>query len=125
MHGFAGPLGGMFPDPHGAICASLLPHVMAVNVRALQERSPESESLRRYGEIARILTGDDKATADDGVTWGQELCQALRVPSLASYGMTQTDFPVLIEKASAASSMQGNPIQLTPDEMREILTRAL
>jgi alcohol dehydrogenase class IV len=94
-------------------------------VRALRERSPGSEALRRYDEIARILTGNDKSTADDGVAWVQELCQALQVSSLASYEMTPGDFPVLIEKASAASSTQGNPIKLTPDEMREILTRAL
>ena len=124
-HGFAGPLGGMFPAPHGAVCASLLPHVMTVNVRALQERSPESETLRRYGEIARILTGSERATADDGVAWVGELCQALRIPSLASYGVTEEDFPVLIQKASVSSSMKGNPIVLTSDEMREILTRAL
>ena len=125
VHGFAGPMGGMFPAPHGALCARLLPHAMAVNVRALQERSPESESLQRYDEIARILTGNDKATASDGVAWVQELCQALQIPSLASYGMTPGDFPLLIEKASAASSTQGNPIQLTPPEMQEILTGAL
>jgi alcohol dehydrogenase class IV len=125
VHGFAGPIGGMFPGPHGAACARLLPHVMAVNVRALQERSPEGESLRRYEEIARILTGSARATAEDGVAWVQELSQALQVPSLASYGMTPEDFPALIEKASAASSMQGNPIKLTADEMREILARAL
>ncbi|MFB0538133.1 MAG: iron-containing alcohol dehydrogenase [Anaerolineae bacterium] len=125
VHGLAGPLGGMFPGPHGAMCARLLPHVMAVNVRALQERSPGSESLRRYDEIAHILTGNDKGTAKDGVAWVQELCQALQVPSLASYGVTQADFPVLIEKASAASSMQGNPIKLTPDEMQEVLAGAL
>ena len=98
---------------------------MAVNVRALQERSPESESLQRYDEIARILTGNDQATASDGVAWVQEMCQVLQIPSLASYGMTPEDFPLLIEKASAASSTQGNPIQLTPPEMQEILTGAL
>jgi alcohol dehydrogenase class IV len=125
VHGFAGPIGGMFPAPHGAVCARLLPHVMAVNVLALQERSPGSEALWRYDEIARILTENDKATAADGVAWVQELCQALQVPSLASYGVTPADLTVVIEKASAASSMQGNPIQLTPDEMREILTQAL
>jgi len=56
VHGFAGPMGGMFPAPHGAICGRLLPHVMAVNVRALQERLPGSEALRRYDEIARMAS---------------------------------------------------------------------
>jgi alcohol dehydrogenase class IV len=125
VHGFAGPMGGMFHGPHGALCASLLPHVMAVNVRALQERSPESEALSRYDEIARILTGNKQATADDGVAWVGELCQALQIPPLASYGVTEEGFPTLIEKASVSSSMKGNPIKLTPDEMGEILLQAL
>jgi alcohol dehydrogenase class IV len=125
VHGFAGPLGGMFGGAHGAICARLLPHVMTVNVRALQERSAESTALRRYDEIARILTGNEKAAADDGVAWVQELCRALRLPSLASYGMGKEDLPSVVEKSSAARSMRGNPIQLTPGEMREILERAL
>lgn len=125
VHGFAGPVGGMFPAPHGAVCACLLPHAMAVNVRALQERSPENEALRRYDEIARIVTGSDWATVDDGVAWVGELCQALQVPSLVSYGVTEEDFPLLIEKAAVSSSMKGNPIALTADEMGEILERAL
>jgi alcohol dehydrogenase class IV len=125
VHGFAGPLGGMFHAPHGAICARLLPYVIEVNVRASQERMPDSEALRRYDEIARILTGDEGATAGDGVAWVSEMCEALQVPPLASYGMTPDDFPALIEKASRASSMQGNPIKLTPDELQEILERAL
>ncbi|MCP4539301.1 MAG: iron-containing alcohol dehydrogenase [Chloroflexi bacterium] len=125
VHGFAGPMGGMFSAPHGAICGRLLPHVMAVNVRALQERLPKSGVLRRYDQIARILTGSRNATANDGVAWVQELCNALQVPSLASYDVTRKHFPLLIEKASVSSSMRGNPIKLTPDEMQEILTQAL
>lgn len=125
VHGFAGPMGGMFPAPHGAICGRLLPYVMEINVRALWERAPESEALQRYDEVARILTGDPVAKAGDGVAWVQELCETLQVPPLSSYGITPADFPLLIEKASVASSMQGNPIKLTPDEMQEILNRAL
>ncbi|MBC8447053.1 MAG: iron-containing alcohol dehydrogenase [Chloroflexi bacterium] len=125
VHGFAGPLGGMFPAPHGAVCAALLPHVMAVNVRALRERAPDSGALRRYDEMARILTGDERATAAAGVAWVQELCAALHVPPLSAYGLTAADLPLLIEKAAASSSMKGNPIALTVEEMREILTRAL
>ena len=125
VHGFAGVLGGMFHAPHGAICGCLLPHTMAVNVRALQERSPGSEALRRCGEIAALVTGQASATARDGVAWVQDLCQALRLPSLASYGITPDDFPVAVAKAAVSSSMKGNPIELTRDEMTEILDRAL
>jgi alcohol dehydrogenase class IV len=39
VHGFAAPVGGMFPAPHGAVCAALLPGVMAANVRALRLRA--------------------------------------------------------------------------------------
>jgi alcohol dehydrogenase class IV len=126
VHGFAGPLGGMFQAArHGAVCGCLLPHVMAVNLQALEARAPESEALGRYGEAARILTGDAGATARDGLRWVEALCQALQVPPLSAYGVTEDDFSLLIEKAAVSSSMQGNPIKLTPDEMGEILARAL
>jgi alcohol dehydrogenase class IV len=125
VHGFAGPLGGMFPGPHGAICARLLPYVMETNVRALKERAPESPTLVRYDEIAQILTGDSETSADDGVVWVQDLCATLQVPPLSAYGLSREDFPTLINKASVASSMQGNSIKLTDEEMGEILTRAL
>jgi alcohol dehydrogenase class IV len=125
VHGFAGPIGGMFPAPHGTLCACLLPPVLAANVRALRQRDPDGEALRRCAEIGRILTGRPDATADDAVTWVRELRAALPVPSLAAYGITPPDFPAIIEKASVASSMQGNPLPLTPEEMRQILQEAL
>jgi alcohol dehydrogenase class IV len=125
VHGFAGPFGGMFDGPHGAVCAALLPHVMALNVKALRERMPDGEALRRYDEMAQILTGDPEAVAADGVVWVRDLCEDLRVPPLGAYGLTPQDFPDLIEKAGKSSSMQGNPIQLSPAEMTEILERAL
>ncbi len=125
VHGLAGPLGGLFPAPHGAICARLLPAVMAVNVRALQQRAPASPALRRYAEIAHILTGDPSASAGAGVEWVQELCRALRVPPLSDYGLAREDFPTVVEKAAQASSMKGNPIHLTVEEMQGILEAAL
>jgi alcohol dehydrogenase class IV len=125
VHGFAAPIGGMFPAPHGAVCAALLPHVMEVNLTALRERAPDSEALRRYKEVARILTHRDEAEEAEGVTWVRDLCAALAIPSLQSYGISETDVPALCEKAAVASSMKANPIPLTPDELREILVRAL
>jgi len=125
VHGFAGPFGGMFHAPHGAICARLLPLVMACNVRVLREREPQSEALQRYDEIAQILTASRDAKAEDGVNWVEDLCAALDIPGLGGYGLTPEGFPLLIEKTMKASSTKGNPTLLTSDDMQAILTQAL
>ncbi len=125
VHGFASVLGGMFPAPHGAICARLLPHVMAINVRALQSRQPESEALARYRVVAQIVTGDGRAGIAQGEQWALDMCQRLEIPGLAAYGVTQSDFPAIVEKTAAASSTKANPIKLTREEMLEILERAV
>jgi alcohol dehydrogenase class IV len=39
--------------------------------------------------------------------------------------MMPADLPTVVEKSAVASSTKANPIQLTLDEMREILTRAM
>ena len=124
VHGFAAPLGGMFPAPHGAACAAVLPYAMEVNVRALRERDPESPALARYGEIARLLTGRAGAQAEDGVQWTHDICHKLEIPPLRAWGVTEADLPVLVDKASKANSMKGNPIVLTPEELTEIAQRA-
>jgi alcohol dehydrogenase class IV len=125
VHGFAGPLGGMYTAPHGAVCARLLPYVMEVNIRALEERAPDAEALQRYHEVARIVTGRASASARDGSVWAEELCQVLSIEPLGVYGLREEDIPEVIQSAAISSSMKGNPIELTPGEMAEILERAL
>jgi alcohol dehydrogenase class IV len=125
VHGFAGPIGGSFPAPHGAICAALLPHVMSANLRALRQRAPDSETLRRFDEVARLLGGTVPATADDGVAWVRQLVGDLKIPHLGTYGIKSGDVSGLVEKARHASSMKANPIALTPEELAETLRLAL
>jgi alcohol dehydrogenase class IV len=125
VHGFAGPLGGAFPAPHGAVCARLLARVMEANIRALRERNPGCETLRRYDEVGQRLAGDARATASDGVAWVDGLCESLGIEPLGAYGVRREDVPALAEKAAAASSMKGNPAVLSPSEMRGILERCL
>ena len=124
VHGFAGPLGGMFAAPHGAVCAALLPHGIELNIRALRAREPSSEILRRYETIARLLTGRPQARAEDAIEWTRAICRELQIPPLCAYGVRDRDIPMLVEKATHASSMKGNPIPLKPEELCELLTRA-
>jgi alcohol dehydrogenase class IV len=125
VHGFAGPMGGMYDAPHGAICARLLPFVMEANIRALREHEPDSPITTRYDEIAQLLTGNDRARADDGVQFVHDLCTALHIRPLSTFGLSASEFPALIEKAGVASSMQGNPVKLTVEEMESVLAKAL
>jgi len=112
VHGFAGPIGGMFDAPHGALCAALLPHVMVMNERAA-ERSRRSVTIERFQEVKR-------AVGDIG-----ELVPALNIRPLRQYGVEAEHFPAIIEKAKASSSMKGNPVTLSDEEMSEILEWAL
>ena len=125
VHGFAGPIGGSFSAPHGAICAALLPHVMAMNLRALRQRDPNGAALHRYDEVAWWLTGDMKAKADDGVKWVRALVADLKVPRLGSFGIKREHFADLVAKAANASSMKANPVVLTPEELTETLEQAV
>jgi alcohol dehydrogenase class IV len=124
VHGFAGPLGGMIAAPHGAICARLLPFVIQMNVQALRQRQPENPILNRFREVARLLTGKPEAAAEDGAAWVQSLCEDLAIPPLSQYGLLEAQFETVIEKSSRASSMKGNPISFTDEELRQILAQA-
>jgi alcohol dehydrogenase class IV len=125
VHGFAGPIGGMFPAPHGAICAALLPHVIEANLAALRARIPASNALHRYDEIARLVTERPQATANDLVNWTHELVTSLPIRSLSAYGITRDDFPAIVVAAERASSMKANPLPLTYDELSRVLSAAL
>jgi alcohol dehydrogenase class IV len=124
VHGFAGPMGAMFPAPHGVICARLLPFVMEVNVRVLQRHSSQ-QFLLRYDEVAKVLTGKSDARAEDGIGWILDLCETLDVPVLSNFGITEDHFTELVARSKKASSMKGNPVKLTDEELTEILRKAV
>lgn len=124
VHGFAAPIGGMFSAPHGAVCAALLPHGMRINISALRAHDA-IEAVERYAAVARILTRQTDAAPEDGPAWVARLCREMGIPGLGSYGVGATDVAVLVEKASCASSMKGNPIVLSAPELIEVVTAAL
>jgi len=125
VHGFAAPIGGRFDAPHGAVCAALLPHVCAANLRAIASRDPKHPARARYDIVARLLTGQTDATAEDGVRWLRAVVQDLGISSLGTYGVGVSDVKGLVEQASRASSMKANPIVLSGDELAGVLEAAI
>jgi alcohol dehydrogenase class IV len=109
VHGLAAPIGGMFGAPHGAVCAALLPHVIAANRAALAQDHPAQARYRLIGEWVDL----------------NALIRQAGIPGLRRYGIGEQHFQEIALKAAGASSMKANPAQLSLDAIVEILRGSL
>jgi alcohol dehydrogenase class IV len=121
VHGLAGVIGGTAGVPHGVACAALLAPVTEANVRALRSAPDGRPALDRYTEIAGILTGNPAAAVEDGFAWIRSTVALLEIPRLAAFGLSLQDVDDVVAKAAGSSSMQGNPVVLSHDDLRTIL----
>lgn len=115
VHGFAAPIGGMFGAPHGVVCAALLPSAFKVNSRV--------SSSEKFKEVARLLTGT--SDIDAAVTWLEDLCRDLGIPKLREYEVRPVFAKKIVAAAKQTSSMKGNPVQISDEQLHEILEAAL
>jgi alcohol dehydrogenase class IV len=122
VHGFAAPIGGMFPAAHGAICAALLPYVWETNLAAVTKSGTEAQR-RRFDQASHLLTGNEDASA--AVAWLQDIRTRLLIPPLRSYGIAEDHLDEIITRARQASSMKANPVVLEDGQLGTILRAAL
>lgn len=125
VHGLAAPVGGMTGAAHGQVCAAMLASATRVNVAAMRDRQPGNPALAKYLEVARLLTGDPDASMADGIEWLAGIVADLQVPGLAALGLRDSQVEEAAEGALRASSMKGNPIQLSHHEVVEIIESSM
>lgn len=124
VHGFAAPIGGMYPAPHGAVCAALLAGVMKANLQQC-ERDGKKDILARFEDIARLLTGHGNAQAQAGIEWVEALARNLKIPGLSRWAVRADEVGGISRKAAQSSSMKANPTALEQGQLEEILICAL
>ena len=116
-----------------AVCAALLPHVCAANVRACRETAEgegadpahtPARTIDRFAHVARLLTGDPGASPEQGVEWLSVLVDDLQIPGLAAYGIADGDILAIATQARRSSSMKGNPVALSLDDLTFIIQSA-
>ena len=122
VHGLAGVIGGLTGAAHGLTCATLLVECCRGNVAALRDRAPEDPALARYAEAGELLSGT--AGVDALLDWLAETVRVLEVPTIGQLGVTPEQYSQICTQAAASSSMKGNPIMLSADELEEILRRS-
>ncbi|NVM53330.1 MAG: iron-containing alcohol dehydrogenase [Candidatus Helarchaeota archaeon] len=129
VHGFASPLGGLFPIPHGVVCAALLASVVEQNIQELKNKSPNAPVLAKYAKLGELVAEKPLTNNQDAyqgiIRYLKELTESLKIPSFSEFGVTEADLPRIIEKAKKSSSIRYNPIALTDDALHKILSQAL
>jgi len=128
VHGLASPLGAFFPCPHGVVCGTLVAEATDINITALNERAPDHIALAKYAQIGEQLTQrrfNSPASARQAlVELLREWTERLALPKLSTYGMQLINLEEIVAN-SRGSSMKTNPIELTDDELKELLQRRL
>ena len=109
----------VYPDA-GALALALLVPVCRANLG----RS-DANLGARYAAVAQALTGDPDASAQAGLDWIEQTRLLLGVPGLGSYGLLAEQAEEVARGAARASSMQGNQVALSQDELAAIYLAAL
>lgn len=114
VHGLAGPIGGVAPAPHGAVCGVLLPHVLAAN-----RARATGDVAARMDEVETMIAARFGSSAGLG-RWAA----GHGLPGLAELGLRAADHAAVAEAAVESSSMKGNPVALAPGDLVPILEAA-
>lgn len=106
VHGFAGVIGSLTGAPHGAICGTLLPHVLRMNARIMGP-SP------RMDDVLAWIAGEF-GTLDGFEGWMHDA----GLPRLSALGVVAADHQAIAMAARDASSMKANPV---PPEVADLV----
>lgn len=120
VHGLAGPLGGLSGAPHGAICGTLLPHVLAANAAHAAEAETRARMDEVRGWIAGTLGGAPADAFENLADWSR----GAGLPGLEALGIDAAHRDAAAEAASASSSMKANPVPLSADALSELMEKA-
>lgn len=125
IHGFASVIGGLYPIPHGAVCATLLAVCNRITLAKLQKEGEDSAALHKYARLGKIFSDREKASdrfyQDNFIEMLTGLTELVQPATLSSCGMTSKDVEMVAQK----SGCKNNPVELDVGERREILAGLL
>jgi alcohol dehydrogenase class IV len=115
-HGVAAALGVHCKVAHGLACAVMLPAAMRVNLAQCEDQFAEVGDL--FGDSHAASTHEAAQHAIDGIV---ALGLRIGIPSrLRDLGVAQNQLAALVP-ASRGNSMSGNPVDLSDDQLGELL----
>lgn len=119
VHGLAGVIGGITPAAHGAICGVLLGPSLAKN-----RARCTGEAARRIGEVCEVIAETLGGSAPDAPETLSRWASRNGLPTLTAQGVPPNAHAETAAAAQSSSSMKGNPVPLSPDDLQDILRNA-
>ena len=126
VHGYAGPIGGLFDIPHGVVCGTLIGETTRVTIDALfTEPEKHAPALRKYARAGAILAAvhptGQREDCDLLIATLRDWIERTRIPRLGTFGIRESDFPAILAKTNGKNS----PAALTLEQMAAILKARL
>lgn len=122
VHGFAGVIGGMTNAPHGEICGTLLPAVLASHRDSATEGSEIATRIDWVVSLIKKAFGTPDHT--DGLRSLHDWSRAQGLRGLCAMGLAQGRYEETAELSAQASSMKANPFPLSQSERIAILEQS-
>lgn len=124
VHGLAGPLGGLFPIPHGIACGSLLSAIMSHTVDRLHQ-SNDLTYLSKFSQLGILLGGKETGSVYENAAFFSTVLTEWNLqsafPSFGSFGITDGDiFPI-----SSLYENKNSPVSFTNDDIAAIVREKL
>ncbi|SMO99709.1 iron-containing alcohol dehydrogenase [Paracoccus laeviglucosivorans] len=117
VHGLAGVIGGVTPAAHGAICGVLLAPVLQMNDR-LTRHAPRLTELRQI--VAQTFGCQGSDALDSLSDWARDA----GLPGLEAQGLDFSQHRAVAEASLSSSSMKGNPVPPSVDDLVAVLAKA-
>ncbi len=129
VHGLASSIGGMFNIPHGTVCGTLLAESTKMNVKRLEQIGQDGENgLMKYAIIGSLIVGEGNEENIDASYYCSVLIETLErwtkhlnLDTLGKYGITPKD----VEKIVKNTGLKNNPVNLNPEDIKEIVVNRL
>jgi alcohol dehydrogenase class IV len=119
VHGLAGPIGGVSPAAHGAVCGALLGPVLGMN-----RKRATGNALMRLDEVCTMIGAALGCSATDAPNALDRWARKAGLPGLTLQGLDPAAHQEVAAAAMDASSMKGNPLPLSQADCQLILLQA-
>jgi alcohol dehydrogenase class IV len=121
IHGFAQPLGSLFPVPHGVVCGTLMGAVNRITIRRLRDHAISSETLTRYASAGRVFASEKDIHDDEAIDLLMRsidnLTEKLNIPRLGKYGISEKDF----SNITSHTGLKNHPVKLSNNDLIQVL----